>query len=498
VGKPDPTLPAIPASNPVYCRVRRSPIATLSFRSAIRQTVPVSPYHTAPLPQRRMPGGIPYIVGNEAAERFSFYGMRAILVVFMTQRLVDRSGALDLMSEEEAKGWYHLFVSAVYFTPLFGALLSDTVLGKFRTIITLSLVYCLGHFALALDDTRVGLAIGLGLLAVGAGGIKPCVSAHVGDQFGRTNQHLLPRVFGWFYFAINVGAFTSMIATPWLLENRGPRVAFGVPGILMVLATLTFWAGRHKFVHIPPGGRRFVREAFSGPGLRALGRLCVLYLFVAMFWALFDQTASAWVLQAEHLDRMVLGHEILAAQIQAANPLLVMALIPLFSYGLYPALDRLFTVTPLRKIAIGLFVTAAAFAIPAAVQVAIDDGATPHIAWQLLAYLVLTSAEVMVSITCLEFSYTQAPRTMKSFVMAFFMMSIAAGNLFTSAVNFLIERPDGASRLAGADYYWFFTVLMAATAVGFTIVARYYRGETYIHEEEPAGGQHWSRKVTAG
>ena len=446
----------------------------------------MSKYPTAPLPQRGMPGGIPYIVGNEAAERFSFYGMRAILVVFMTQHLMDRSGALDLMSEEQAKGWYHLFVSAVYFTPLFGALISDTVLGKFRTIICLSLVYCLGHFALALDDTRLGLAIGLGLLAVGAGGIKPCVSAHVGDQFGRTNQHLLPRVFGWFYFAINVGAFTSMIATPWLLERRGPRVAFGVPGLLMVLATLTFWAGRHKFVHIPPGGRRFVREVFSGPGLRVLGRLCVLYLFVAMFWALFDQTASAWVLQAEHLDRMVFGHEILAAQIQAANPLLVMVLIPLFSYGLYPALDRLFAVTPLRKIAIGLFVTAAAFAIPSVVQVAIDNGATPHIAWQLLAYLVLTSAEVMVSITCLEFSYTQAPRTMKSFVMAFFMMSIAAGNLFTSAVNFLIEQPDGTSRLAGADYYWFFTVLMAATAVGFTIVARYYRGETYLHEEGPA------------
>jgi len=446
----------------------------------------VNHYHTTPLPQRRMPGGIPYIVGNEAAERFSFYGMRAILVVFMTQRLVDRSGALDLMSEEEAKGWYHLFVSAVYFTPLFGALLSDTVLGKFRTILCLSLVYCLGHFALAVDDTRLGLAIGLGLLAVGAGGIKPCVSAHVGDQFGRTNQHLLPRVFGWFYFAINVGAFTSMVATPWLLEHHGPRLAFGVPGILMVLATLTFWAGRHKFVHIPPGGRRFVREAFSGPGLRALGRLCVLYVFVAMFWALFDQTASAWVLQAAHLDRMVLGHEILPAQIQAANPLLVMVLIPTFSYALYPGLDRLFPLTPLRKITIGLFVTAAAFAIPSVVQVAIDGGATPHIAWQLLAYLVLTCAEVMVSITCLEFSYTQAPPTMKSFVMAFFMMSIAAGNLFTSAVNFLIQRPDGTSRLAGADYYWFFTLLMAVTAVGFAVVARYYRGKTYIHEERPA------------
>jgi POT family proton-dependent oligopeptide transporter len=91
----------------------------------------------------------------------------------------------------------------------------------------------------------------------------------------------------------------------------------------------------------------------------------------------------------------------------------------------------------------------------------------------------------MVSITCLEFSYTQAPRKMKSFVMAFFMMSIAAGNLFTSAVNFFIQQEDGSSRLAGADYYQFFTLLMLVTAILFTQVARFYKGNTYLHEEIP-------------
>ncbi|MDH3888738.1 MAG: MFS transporter, partial [Gammaproteobacteria bacterium] len=110
-----------------------------------------------------MPGGIPFIIANEAAERFSFYGMRAILVVFMTQYLLDSSGLLSVMSEEDARGWYHLFVSAVYLTPLLGALIADGLLGKFRTIILLSLVYCAGHFVLALDDTRWGLAVGLGL-----------------------------------------------------------------------------------------------------------------------------------------------------------------------------------------------------------------------------------------------------------------------------------------------------------------------------------------------
>ena len=433
-----------------------------------------------------MPGGIPYIIGNEAAERFSYYGMRAILVVFMTQFLADRSGMADLMSEEEAKGWFHLFVSAVYLTPLLGALISDGLLGKYRTIILLSLVYCAGHFALAIDDTRYGLAIGLGLIALGAGGIKPCVSAHVGDQFGQTNQGLLARAFSWFYFAINLGAFISSLATPWLLARYGSSVAFAVPGVLMLIATLTFRAGRHKFVHIPPGGMRFVKEALGRNGLGALGRLCLIYVFVAVFWALFDQTASSWVLQAAHMDRVILGYEVLPAQIQAANPLLVMLLIPVFSYKVYPAIDRVFPLNPLRKIALGLFVTAAAFAIPTLVQVGIDNGATPHIGWQLLAYVVLTSAEVMVSITCLEFSYTQAPKTMKSFVMAFFMLSISLGNLFTSAVNFLIQNPDGSSKLAGADYFLFFTLLMLGTALLFTLVARFYHGVTYIHQEQPA------------
>jgi POT family proton-dependent oligopeptide transporter len=434
-----------------------------------------------------MPPGIPYIIANEAAERFSFYGMRAILVVFMTQYLVSHDGVLDVMPEDEAKGWFHLFVSAVYLTPLLGALVADGLLGKYRTIILLSLVYCAGHFSLAVEDTRIGLAIGLGLIALGAGGIKPCVSSHLGDQFGATSQGLLGRAFAWFYFAINLGAFVSTLATPWLLQRYGSPVAFAVPGVLMLIATLTFWAGRHRFVHIPPGGRHFVREALSRVGLGALGRLAVLYLFVAVFWALFDQTASSWVLQAQHMDRVIAGVEVLPAQIQAANPLLVMLLIPLFAYRVYPAIDRVFPLTPLRKIGIGLFLTAAAFAIPTLVQVSIDNGGTPSIGWQLLAYVVLTGGEVMVSITCLEFSYTQAPRAMKSFVMAFFMLSISLGNLFTSAVNFFINNPDGSSRLAGADYFMFFTLLMLATAVLYVIMARFYRGRTWLHEEHPAG-----------
>ncbi len=442
----------------------------------------MSDYLSAPLPSKRLPAGIPYIIGNEAAERFSFYGMRAVLVVFMTQYLLDGAGIPDPMNEEEAKGWFHLFVSAVYFTPLLGALISDGLLGKYRTIILLSLVYCLGHFALALDHTRLGLLLGLGLIALGSGGIKPCVSAHVGDQFGHSNAHLLPRTFGWFYFAVNLGAFASTLATPWLLQQAGPAWAFGVPGLLMVVATLLFWAGRHRFVHIPPGGLAFVHETFSHDGLLTLARLLLLYLFVSVFWSLFDQTGSAWVIQAKSMDRTLFGMEILPAQIQAANPLLVMLLVPTFSYLLYPAMQRRWRLTALRKIGFGMLLAALAFGISGWAQHLIDLGRTPSILWQLLAYLVMTSAEVMVSITCLEFSYTQAPNRMKSFVMAFFMMSIALGNLFTGLVNFTIEGRDV---LQGADYYGFFTLLMLVTAGLFSLVSRYIPEYTRLQREAP-------------
>ncbi len=445
-------------------------------------------YLTRPLEQKRLPAGIPYIIGNEAAERFSFYGMRTILVVFMTSYLMSPAGQLAPMDDEEAKGWYHLFVSAVYFTPLLGALIADLWLGKYRTILSLSLVYCAGHLALAVDDTRLGLALGLGLIALGAGGIKPCVSAHVGDQFGWSNRHLISRTFAWFYAAINVGAFVSTLLTPWVLRHHGPHWAFGIPGLLMALATLIFWLGRHRFVHVPPAGPALLREALAPETLRIFGRLALIDLFVAVFWALFDQTGSSWVLQAEHMDRHLLGVEILPSQIQAANPLLVILLIPLFTHGVYPLWGRVMKVTPMRKVALGFFVATAAFAISATAQARIDAGQAPSILWQLAAYVVLTSAEVLVSITALEYAYTQAPRTMKSLVMALFMLSISLGNLFTSAVNFFIRNPDGSVKLAGADYFWFFTVLMLATAVLFTLLVPFIRDRLILQSAPPGQG----------
>lgn len=433
-----------------------------------------------------MPPGVPYIVGNEAAERFSFYGMKAILFVFMTQYLLSRSGTPDVMTSAEANETIHWFVSAAYFFPALGALLSDAVLGKYRTIILLSLVYCLGHLALALDLTRTGLYLGLTLIAIGAGGIKPCVSAHVGDQFGPSNAHLLPRVFQWFYFSINVGAAASIILTPILRERFSAHVAFAVPGVLMFLATVVFWMGRNKFVHIPPGGTAFLREAFGPEGRDAIRRLAGIYVFVAVFWSLFDQQTSSWVDQATRMERMLGSYEIQPDQMMSANPVLILIFIPLFTFVVYPKLDRSLG-TPLRRVSVGFFIAALAFAASGLIEEMIAAGTRVHILWQAAPYVLMTAAEIMVSITCLEFSYTQAPPRMKSFIMSLYMLSVSLGNFITAGINHFIQDAQGESRLADTTYFWLFTGLMATTAVVFVFVAARYQPKTYIHEEGEGG-----------
>ncbi|MCB1672215.1 MAG: POT family MFS transporter [Gammaproteobacteria bacterium] len=448
----------------------------------------MSKYRTAPAPSPDMPGGIPYIIVNDVAERFSFYGMRAILVIFMTQYLMTGNGALDTMSEEDATSWFHLFVSTAYFLPILGAILADAFLGKYRTIIILSLVYCAGHFSLFLDDTRIGLFLGLTLIAIGSGGIKPSVASNVGDQFGRSNQHLLSRAFSWYYMGINIGSSTSSLLTPWLLEHYGPSVAFGVPGLFMLTATITYWLGRHRFVHIPPAGRSYLQDITGPDGRRVVKRLLFIYVLVAAFWSLFDQQGSTWVLQAENMNRTVMGYELLPAQIQSANPFLILILIPTFTYLVYPAMGRCFEVTVRRRMCIGMFVAATPFLVTAWIEAQIQAGFVPHIGWQLLAYLLLTTAEVMLVITCLEFSYTQAPKRMKSFVMSFFYLSISAGNLFTALVNQIIQNPDGTRNLEGAMYHLFFAGFMGLAALIFLIYMSYYREEHIIQDEAGSPG----------
>ncbi len=427
----------------------------------------------------KMPSGIPYIIGNEAAERFSYYGMKAILVVFMTKYLMSSEGILDTMSDQDAKFWMHIFVFALYFLPMIGSFLADAIWGKYKTIMILSVVYCLGHLALALDETRIGLAVGLSLIAIGSGGIKPCVSAHVGDQFGEENQNLIPKVYSYFYWSINLGSAISLYLIPMILDEYNPSVAFGIPGLLMLLATIVFWLGKRKYTHVEPVGvKQYFNTLTSKEGLSVIKKLSVIFAFMVVFWSLLDQTGSSLVLQADKMDRVLsfFGREftILPSQLQALNPIIIITLVPILTFFVYPKINW----EPMKKIRIGMFLCVASFVVVALAEQQIQDGVETSILWQVAVYVIITIAEILVYLTVLEFSYTQAPKALKSLVMALSLLSISLGNLFTAVVNLFVTKDT----LSGASYYWFFAFLMLVAAVLFVPVSKRYKEKTYVQD----------------
>ena len=179
-----------------------------------------------------------------------------------------------------------------------------------------------------------------------------------------------------------------------------------------------------------------------------------------------------------------LGLKFLPEQVQVVNGILILAMIPLFNYWLYPAIIRFFPLTPLRKIGIGLFLTALSFVFIWWIQIQIDHGGRPNVGWQLIAYVILSAGEVMVSITGLEFSYTQAPNRMKSLLMAMWLLSVALGNQIPSVISFLIPKLKSMGwNLEDANYFRFFTFLMLGTSIIYVFVSRHYKEKTYLQSQ---------------
>lgn len=283
----------------------------------------------------------------------------------------------------------------------------------------------------------------------------------------------------------------------------------------MAIATLIFWMGRKKYVRLKPKGfpknnfvfinafmftklftkeregtiREMAEKRFSVEsveGAFAVWRVLSVFIFIPVFWALYDQNGSEWVLQARDMNLDFLGITWLPSQVQAINPILILTFIPLFTYLIYPAVEKAgIKITPMRKIGAGLVVLASSFVVIALIQKQIDLGNKPSIAWQILAYTLLTASEILVSITGLEYAYTQAPKSMKSTIMAFFLMTVFVGDIFDTFVNENIAHGGFLSSLEGnASFYWFFLAILGVVTVIFIIVSRYIKEKSYLIGEE--------------
>jgi POT family proton-dependent oligopeptide transporter len=416
----------------------------------------------------RYPRQIKYIIGNEACERFSYYGMLGILELYLANRMK--------MGGETATTIQHLFATAVYFLPLAGGWLADRWLGRYWTILTISLFYCLGHGVLAFSEgSRMGLYAGLALIAIGAGGIKPCVSAFVGDQFKPSQHHLLTNIYGWFYWAINLGAAAAFFIIPSIHVHWGYAWAFGVPGLAMGLATFVFWLGRRQYVRQPTARESRRAPAEIKADRSSLVRIALVFLPVPVFWALYNQTTSTWVLQG---SKMTPFHYFNGETMQGVGSVLVMIWTPALTLVLYPMAERLgWRPTALRRMTAGMFFAAMSFAICGLVQARMDHGQTMSILWQLAAYVVLEVGEVLLSATGLEFAFEQAPARLKSVVTSLWLMTIAVGHFMVAVFNELNRRYVHA---AGASQFYFFAAMMIAVTAVFAYCATRYQ-KTDLH-----------------
>jgi proton-dependent oligopeptide transporter, POT family len=419
---------------------------------------------------KHFPKAAPYIVVTETAERFSYYGMRAILPTFLIAQFFNptHNPALQAGAEAHSNSVSHLFNALVYLLSILGGLLADYLLGRYWTIISLAIIYCLGHLFLALFDTNYTLFFtGLMLICIGAGGVKPNVSVMVGDQFEDQSDANIAKLYDIFYFGINLGAFFSMLITPILVHSKyGAPLAFGVPGILMFLALVIFLLGTKKYkIKMPKDTQREAGVSFVEQ-LKSVWKVLVVFCFIPVYWALYDQNGSEWVIQAGSMDLNFLGVTWLQEQIQVVNAVLILVMIPLFSFGVYPMLEKMgIRVTALRKIGWGLTTVVITFCLISWIQTQIDAHVKLNIGWQILAYILLTVSEILVSITGLEYAFSQAPKAMKSTIMAIFFLTVFAGNYFVSLVNDSIQSHGFFSQFTGASYFWLFTGIMAANTV---------------------------------
>ncbi|CAH1647751.1 unnamed protein product [Spodoptera littoralis] len=352
------------------------------------------------------PKAVGFIVTNEFCERFSYYGMRTILSLYLRDKLG--------YSDNGATVIYHVFTMFAYFFPLIGAMIADGWLGRFRTILYLSLVYAAGSTLISISampqlnlPTMEFTIVALLLIAFGTGGIKPCVSAFGGDQFKLPEQErYLGYFFSLFYFAINAGSLISTFLTPILRadvhcfgDNDCYSLAFGVPGILMVVSIVFFVAGKRLYIIKKPAGNvlgkvstcighavvkscksKEKREHWLDHAddkydsnliedVKALLRVLVLFIPLPVFWALFDQQGSRWTFQADRMEQDIGSWTLKADQMQVLNPLLILIFIPIFEVAIYPFLTWCKLVRkPLHKMIWGGILAACAFIISGIVE----------------------------------------------------------------------------------------------------------------------------------
>ncbi|HLU61368.1 MAG TPA: peptide MFS transporter [Gammaproteobacteria bacterium] len=441
---------------------------------------------------------------TEMWERFSYYGIRALLMLFMTAAIVD--GGLEL-SAIEAGAIYGLYTGAVYLLALWGGWVADRLLGQQSSIFWGGLVIAAGNFSLAVPLTEF-FYLGLALIAVGTGLLKPNVSTIVGELYVNDSGARRDAGFSIFYMGINIGALIAPLITGWVAAEFGYRAAFAVAGVAIALGTFQFKftsrylgeAGLHPTT-APGPERDRVRKAFwisavivtligmlmlfgvipvnaeqladiTGNAIvimavaffiyvlllgglnreekKRVGVIAVFFVAAAVFFSGFEQAGSSLNLFArDYTDRSFLGSffssgEHPAAWYQSINPIMIIVLSPMFAWLWVWLAKRNLEPSAPGKFALGLVQMGLGFGVIAfAAKLAIDQTVAPS--WLLLTYLLHTTAELCLSPIGLSNITKLAPRRFVGMMMGTWFMGVSLGNLIAGRFGGEVGAADPAS-----------------------------------------------------
>lgn len=396
------------------------------------------------LERQKQPKALYFLALTASLERFSYYGMRAFLILYMTSAVNDKLGGMG-WTEGMSGRVYAWFTGLCYLFPLFGGIISDMLIGERRSVLIGGLLIMLGHFTCAIDNGIAPFAIGLSLLVLGNGFFKPTVVTMVGDLYQQGDKRR-DSAFTIYYMLFNAGAFAAPILCGFLGENYGYRYGFIAAGTGMAIGLSMYMITAQKALGNLgkiPKRLKYKQEVhaektpLTKEEVDRIAVIIVLMLFVIFFWASFEQAGSSFnIYTKNYINRNVLGWTIPTTWFQSVNPLMVVALSPIFSWlWIYLARRKKNPPTPV-KMAIGMLFLGIGFLfmVGAVMQRGGDIADTTvkaSLLWILGTYLFHTIGELCISPIGLSMVTKLAPMKLASLFMGVWFTSMFLANLIS-------------------------------------------------------------------
>lgn len=377
------------------------------------------------------PRGLYTLFMTEFWERFSFYGMRALLVLFLIAEV--ESGGFGFTTEKAASiyGWY---TSLVYMTAIVGGWVADRILGLYRAVFVGGIIIAAGHFCLAMGSVEL-FFVGLALIIIGTGLLKPNISSMVGTLYGK-NDPKRDGGFSIFYMGINLGAFIAPLICGTLGQKYNWHYGFGAAGVGMLFGVLQFTWGRKYFsqerIDLKKDKVEEIEKAgkykYTTEEKMKIAAICVFFIFSSLFWGAFEQAGSSLNIFADQLTRTSLfGFDFPSTWFQSLNPVFIIALSPVFAWA-WVALGKKEPSSP-AKFAFGLVFVGLGFFLLAFGAMFTGGGESlVSPLWLVGVYLLHTIGELCLSPVGLSMVTKLAPARLVGSMMGVWFLSISLGN----------------------------------------------------------------------